>query len=306
MVKHLLTLADWKRKDVEEVLSAARKLKPVRDGSLLRNRTLLLLFEKPSTRTRVSFEVAISQLGGRSIYMDSRTSQLSRGESLRDTAQVLSRYVDFITARVYRQSALEELARWAEIPVINALSDLYHPCQGIGDMMTIMEKKGNGKLKIAFVGDGNNNVTHSLMLIASLFGHDMWVASPQGYEPNGSVVKKAIENHLHHGGDLELTDDPVEAVRDADVVYTDVWVSMGREDAKERMEALRPYQVNANLVKHAKKDHIFMHCLPAHAGQEVTQEVLYSKNSVVFDQAENRLHAQKGILAYLGGAVQSP
>jgi len=298
MVRHLLSLVGWNRKEVEVVLELAIKLKTKPD-KLLQDKILLLLFEKPSTRTRVSFEVAMAQLGGRSIYMDKQTSQLARGESLKDTALVLSRYVDFITARVFRQKTLEEMAKYASIPVINALSDMYHPCQALGDMLTIWEKKGRRKLKIAFVGDGNNNVTHSLMLISSLFGHEMWVASPPGYEPNGFVVKRAIENNIESGGDLELTNDPVEAVKNADVVYTDVWVSMGRSDVEERLDAFKSYQVNSELVKHAKKDFIFMHCLPAHVGQEVTKGVIYGKNSVVFDQAENRLHAQKGLLVYL-------
>ncbi len=286
---HLLSLMNWKPEELKEVLrlSSGMRGKLTED---LRGKTAALLFEKPSTRTRVSFEVGIFQMGGYPLYMDASTTQLSRGETVRDMALVMSRYVDLFIARVYSHSFLEEFARWSSIPVINALSDRFHPCQALADVLTMEEKK-TGKLKVAFVGDGNNNVTHSLMLAACMLGHEVWVGCPKKYAPEKDVVKAA--------GNVVVTEDPVEAVDDADVVYTDVWVSMGREDREERLEAFKEYQVNSRLVSHAKKNYIFMHCLPAHIGQEVTEDVIYSKNSVVFDQAENRLHAQKGLIRYL-------
>ena len=295
---NLLSLMDWKKEDLTGVLDISEEIR----GQLtddLKGKTAAMLFEKPSTRTRVSFEVGIHQMGGHPMYMDATTTQLSRGESVRDMASVMSRYVDLFIARVNSQKFLDEFAEWSGIPVINALSDLYHPCQALADVLTICRSRGPGKMKVAFVGDGNNNVTHSLMLASSLLGYEMWVASPGDFGPDASVVRKAVSNHEDNGGGLNITDDAGEAVRNADVITTDVWVSMGREDRDERIEALTPYQVNASLVQGAKKDFIFLHCLPAHVGQEVTGEVIYGKNSLVFDQAENRLHAQKGLMRLL-------
>ena len=289
-MKHLLSLVDWKTDEIKNVLRLSEEMRG-KQSKDLQGKSASMLFEKPSTRTRVSFEVGIVQMGGHPMYMDASSTQLSRGESARDMALVMARYVDLFIARVRSHKFLEEFAKWSSIPVINALSDRFHPCQALADVLTIQRKK-QGKLKISFVGDGNNNVTHSLMLAAGKLGHEVWVGCPKKYNPEKDITRTT---------GTVVTDDPVEAVKNADVVYTDVWVSMGRKDFEERLEAFKPYQVNPALVDHAKKDYLFMHCLPAHIGQEVTKEVIYSGNSVVFDQAENRLHAQKGLIRHLMG-----
>ncbi|HDR53834.1 MAG TPA: ornithine carbamoyltransferase [archaeon] len=300
---HFLSLERWNQDMLLEVLGRATVLKPERRLRILEGRTLLMLFEKPSTRTRVSFEVAMGQLGGRTIYMDSQNSQISRGESFRDTAEVLSRYVDVISARVNSHKTLEELSEFSQIPVINALSDLFHPCQALADVMTMREHGGEGRLKVAFVGDGHNNVTHSLILACSLLGYEMMVASPYDSAPNSMVVKRALENHKKYGGDLEIVEDPEEAVENADAVYTDTWMSMGipESEKRERLEKFASYRVDANLMAKARPDAVFMHCLPAHVGEEVTPEVIYGRWSVVYDQAENRLHTQKSLISWLLG-----
>jgi len=258
-----------------------------------------MIFEKPSTRTRISFETAMRELGGNPLYLSASELQLARGETIEDTARVLSRYVDGITARVYEHWKLEKLAQYSRVPVINALSDLHHPCQALADVMTIMEKKGRDitKLKIVFVGDGGDNVLHSLMLAVGILGGKVTIASPPGYEPHPSVVKLFEE---YASGSYEIERDPYKAVENADVVYTDVWVSMGQEKEREkRVKDLTPYRVTVDLMKHAKKDAIFMHCLPAKRGEEVVDEVIDGRWSVVWDQAENRKHAQKGLLALI-------
>jgi ornithine carbamoyltransferase len=259
-----------------------------------------MIFQKPSLRTRVSFEMAMRHLGGHAIYLSPDEVQLGKRESVADVARVLSRYVDAIMARVFAHKDLEELARYSRVPVINGLSDYSHPCQAVGDIFTIWEKRGTIKgLKLAFVGDGNN-VCNSLLFITSKLGMDMAVASPKGYEPRPEVVRKAMEFASRSGSRITITNDPAEAVKDADVIYTDVWTSMGQEaEAEERAKVFPPYQVNSALVAKAKPEVMVMHCLPAHRGQEITDEVADGPNSVIFDQAENRLHAQKGILAYL-------
>jgi len=260
-----------------------------------------MIFQKPSTRTRVSFEVAMSDLGGRALYLRWDDLQLGRGETVADTARVLSRYVDGIMARVFSHKDLEELAKYADIPVINGLSDLTHPCQILADLLTILEKKAVLKgLKLAFVGDGNN-VCNSLLIGCTKMGMNISVATPKKYRPKEEIIQWAMENAQESGSKVEILESPEEAVKDADVIYTDVFVSMGEEKvAKEKLQAFQGYQVNRELVKHAKKDYIFMHCLPAHRGQEVTDEVIDDPvHSVVWDQAENRLHAQKAVLALL-------
>ena len=305
--RHFLTLADFRREELEFMLDTAKMLKErylagERIIPILRGRHLALLFEKPSTRTRISFETAMLELGGDALYLNWRDLQLGRGETIEDTARVLSRYVDGIMARVYEHEKLVKLAQYSRVPVINGLSDLLHPAQALTDIYTIMEKKGRDlrKLKIVFVGDGRDNVLHSLMLGIGILGGKIIIASPEGYEPDPKVVKMFEETAAPNGGEYEIIRDPVEAVKGADVVYTDVWVSMGQESIKEKkIRDLSPYQVNKELMSYAKPDAIFMHCLPAHRGQEVTDEVIDGKWSVVWDQAENRKHVQKAILALL-------
>ncbi len=303
-MKHFLCIADFSPEEILHILDLSAWLKEEwRKGGnkpILMGKTLGMIFQKPSLRTRVSFEMAMRHLGGHAIYLSPDEIQLGKRESVADVARVLSRYVDAIMARVFSHGDLEELARYSSVPVINGLSDYSHPCQAVGDIFTIMEKRGTIKgLKLAFVGDGNN-VCNSLLFITSKLGMDMAVASPRGYEPRPEVVKKALEFASKSGSKITVTNDPVEAVRDADIIYTDVWTSMGQEaEAEVRAKVFPPYQVNSALVAKAKPDVMVMHCLPAHRGQEITDEVADGPNSVIFDQAENRLHAQKGILAYL-------
>lgn len=266
----------------------------------LRGRTLAMIFSKPSTRTRVSFEVAMTQLGGHAVYLGWNDLQLGRGETIADTARTLSRYVDCITARLFKHQEIEELARHSTVPVINALTDLHHPCQTLADLMTIQEHKGRLKnIKVAWVGDGNN-VCNSLLLGCTLVGTDISVACPRGYEPPPDIVSKARTNSERSGCRLEILNDPTAAVKDADVVYTDVFVSMGMEAERERrMRDFEGFQVTPRLMEAAKRDAIFMHCLPARRGEEVSEEVIDGRWSVVWDQAENRLHAQKALLLKL-------
>jgi len=303
MKKDLISIVDIKD-ELKEIIELGIELKmKQRMGEIfepLKNKSMAMIFEKPSTRTRVSFEVAMTQLGGHALYLSPRDMQLGRGETIADTAKVLSRYVDIIIYRAYKHVMMLELARNATVPVINALDDVEHPCQIVADLMTIREKKGEFRgLKLAYVGDGNN-VANSLMLGSAIVGMDFYIACPKGYEPPENIGGMARRIANETGSKVVITHDPVEAVKNADVVYTDVWVSMGDEAEKEaRMKAFQSYQVNEELVKHAKPDYIFMHCLPAHRGYEVTDEVIDSRNSVVFDEAENRLHAQKAIILRL-------
>jgi len=303
MKKDLISIVDIKD-ELEEIidlgLEMKRRHRMVEVYEPLKDKSMAMIFEKPSTRTRVSFEVAMTQLGGHALYLSPRDMQLGRGETIADTAKVLSRYVDAIVYRAYKHENVVELAENASVPVINALDDLEHPCQIVADLMTIKEKKGGFRgLKLAYVGDGNN-VANSLMLGAAIVGMDFYIACPEGYEPRKEIIGEARKIANETGAKIVVTHDPVEAVKDADVVYTDVWVSMGDEAEKEiRLKVFKPYQVNEDLVKHAKSNYIFMHCLPAHRGYEVTDEVIDSRNSVVFDEAENRLHAQKAILVRL-------
>lgn len=297
-MKHMLSLMDWSQEELLEVLKLSEEMRDKHTHDL-KGKTATMLFEKPSTRTRVSFEVGIAHMSGHPMYMDATTSQMSRGESTKDMALVMNRYVDMFVARVNSHKFLVEFAKWSKMPVINALSDLFHPCQALADVLTMKRKKGDDKLVVSFVGDGDNNVTHSLMLASSLLGYEMRVGCPDKFRPNASVIAKCKQNHQKYGGELTITTDPIEAVRETDVVYADVWVSMGRDDTDERLKIFEKYQINSELVKNAKQDYVFMHCLPAHIGQEVTEDIIYSKQSVVFDQAENRLHAQKGLMKFL-------
>lgn len=267
---------------------------------LLEGKTLGMIFTKPSTRTRVSFETGIYQLGGMGMYFGPNDLQLGRSESISDTAKVLSRYLNGMMIRTFDHQDVIDLAKHASIPVINGLTDLLHPCQILADLFTILEKKRKLQgLKLAFIGDGNN-VAHSLLHGCSLLGMNISVASPSGYKPNKQIVNEALTNAKFMGSKVEIVDDPVKAVRNADVIYTDVWASMGQEkEAEERKKKFTKYQVNSKLIMNAKEDYLFMHCLPAHRGDEVTNEVADSPNSVIFDEAENRLHVQKAIMALL-------
>jgi len=300
--KSLATLNDLTKKEIEQILKTSEllKLQLIRGQKhpVLKGKTLAMIFEKPSTRTRVSFEVGMWQLGGYALYLSSNDLQLGRGETIADTAQTLSRYVNGIMARVFAHQTILDLIQHSKVPVINGLSDFSHPCQGLADLFTIYEKKGRLEgLKLAYVGDGNN-VAHSLIEGGSKFGMEIVLACPKGYEPDSKVVALGKKEAKKWAGEIKVTHDPVEAVKKADIVYTDVWASMGKEkEHAERIKILKPYQINSRLVKGAKEDYIFMHCLPAHRGEEVTDEVADSKNSVIFDQAENRLHTQKALMA---------
>jgi len=302
--KSLASLYDLRKEEIEQVLKTSKLLKfrclRGEKPPLLKGKTLVMIFEKPSTRTRVSFEVGIWQLGGYALYLSAGDLQLGRRETIADTAQVLSRYVDGIIARVFAHKTILDLVKYSTVPVINGLSDFTHPCQGLADLFTIYEKKGRfGGLKLAYVGDGNN-VAHSLLYGCSKVGMNITLACPKGYEPNPRVVLEAKAEGRRSGCKVNVTNDPREAVRGADVIYTDVWASMGKEKEREqRIKIFRPYQINGKLVKGAKKDYLFMHCLPAHRGEEVTDEVADSKNSVIFDQAENKLHTQKALMALI-------
>ena len=300
-MKHLLSIEDFDA--FGEVFSLAAKLKKKRMGPTpLKGRTWGLVFTKSSTRTRVSFEVGIRELGGHSLFLSGNDIQLGRGETIADTARVLSRFMHGVIIRTYAQDDLREFAKWGTIPVINALTDDEHPCQILADLFTIGEKRGNvaGK-KIAFIGDGACNVCHSWIFAAAKLGFELTVAAPNAYQPHTKVVGRAeLVAGKKSKYKLTITDDCREAARDADVLYTDVWVSMGKEDESEqRMKDLAGYQINAGLVRLAKKNALVMHCLPAYRGREITSEVFEKFSTDIFDQAENRLHVQKAILTLL-------
>ncbi len=293
--KDLLTLAELTPKEFVHLIDYSITLKKeLRNGNkpLLKNKTLTMIFQKPSTRTRVSFEIAMYQLGGHAINLSSQDMQLSRGESIEDTAKTLSRYTDCIMARVYEHSMLEKLSEFSSIPVINGLSDSFHPCQILADFMTIKEKKGNFKgLKIAWIGDGNN-VCNSMIYGCALSDVKLSIATPKGFEPAKTVVKES-EKFI----DIDLTTDPVKAIKNADVVVTDTYTSIHNNDPKKIKKFLPKYQINQTLMNHAKNDAIFLHCLPATRENEVTSSVIDGPQSVVWDEAENRLHSQKALLA---------
>ena len=306
LAKDLLDVAAVSKTEVESLLTLAAQLKDKQQRGiahpLLEGKTLGLLFQKPSTRTRVSFEAGMNQLGGHALVLPMADIQLSRGESVADTARVLSRYLDGIVIRTYDHATVEEWAREATMPVINGLTDLSHPCQALSDLLTIQEKKGRLKaIKIAYVGDGNN-VANSLIEAAAKMGMTIALGCPSGYQPDQHVVDVARLEAGKTGAVIELGHDPHVAVKEADVIYADVWISMGRErEQARRLKVLAPYQVNSRLVGKAKPDAIVMHCLPAHRGEEISAEVLDGPQSVIIDQAENRLHMQKAILTKLLG-----
>lgn len=295
-MEHLLSVCDAQDKVVELLDLAAKFKKGEMEERPLKNKTLAMIFEKSSTRTRVSFEVGMAQLGGTALYLSTNDLQIGRGEPISDTAKAMSRYVDGIMIRARKHQDVVELAENATIPVINGLTDLEHPCQVLADMQTIKEHKGSYNCKLVFVGDGNN-VCNSLLLISAILGMNMVVACPNGYEPDSQILKKATLLAEKSGVNLEVTSDIKSAVKDADVIYTDVWVSMGDEEEEEKRKIeFQPFQVNQELMDLARDDAIFMHCLPAIRGQETTAEVIDGPQSVVWDQAENRLHAQKAVM----------
>jgi ornithine carbamoyltransferase len=303
--KDFLTIAEFNTDEILYLLEEAKELKSLQKQGkphpYLSGKVLGMIFEKASTRTRVSFEVGMLQLGGHAIFLSPKDLQLGRGESISDTAKVLSRYIDCMMIRTFSHNTVEELAEHATVPVVNGLTDLHHPAQIMADLLTIQEHKGKlAGLKLCYLGDGNNNVAHSLLEGAAKVGMHINIASPAGYLPNGKITEQAIESAKLTGSKISITHNPVEAIKDADVVVTDVWTSMGQEEETEkRLKDFAAYQVNAELCQHAKKDYIFMHCLPAHRGEEVTAEIIDGPHSVVFDEAENRLHAQKAILKLL-------
>jgi len=300
--RSLLSISNLTTGDINRLIARSVELKKGKSSRLLSGKVLALLFEKPSLRTKVSFDVAMQQLGGHTIFLSQSEVGLGEREPVADVARVLSRYVHCITVRTFSQSLLEELSHYASVPVINALTDEEHPCQALADLQTIVEKKGKLKgVNIAYVGDGNN-VAHSLMLAAALTGANFRIGYPGGYEPKAEIVARANAFAAKNGGKIKLLHDPMEAVAGADVIYTDVWTSMGQEAESEvRRKVFAPYQVNRKLLTLAHKDALFMHPLPAHAGEEIEAGLLDSPQSVVFDQAENRLHIQKAILEELLG-----
>jgi len=304
--KDLLSIHDLSIAEVNEILELSgtlkAQLKRGEEHHLLKGKTLGMIFQKSSTRTRVSFEVGMWQLGGTALFLSANDLQIGRGEPVKDTARVLSRYVDGIMLRTTAHDEAIEMAKYASIPIINALTDLMHPCQALTDIFTIMEHKGNLKgLKMAYIGDGNN-MLHSLLHACVKVGMDISVATPKGYEPDAVMVAEAQQVAAITGSKILLCNDPLVAAQDADVLYTDVWASMGKETEQNiRKVAFVNYQINGEVMKVAKADAIVLHCLPAHRGEEITDEVIESKQSVVFDQAENRLHVQKAIMVLLMG-----
>ena len=303
----MLSIHDLSVDDFEEILALAAELKAMQKAGvkhhILEGKTLGMIFEKSSTRTRVSFETGMYQLGGQALFLSNRDLQLGRGEPIKDTARVLSRYLDGIMIRTYGHDRAQELAQWAEIPVINALTDLLHPCQVLTDMLTIREHKGKNlkDLKMVYVGDGNN-MTNSFLYGAAKAGMTFVAATPEDYRPDAEVYKNALEDAKETGADISLMANPIEAVKDADIVVTDTWASMGQEaehDARKKIFA--PYQVNKELLTKADKRVIVMHCLPAYRGEEITEDVFEENADVIFDEAENRLHTQKAIMALTMG-----
>ncbi|UCD65625.1 MAG: ornithine carbamoyltransferase [Deltaproteobacteria bacterium] len=298
MATHLLRLSDFTKEELFAYIDRAIVLKQEAAAGILHKqlngKTIALIFEKASTRTRVSFEAAMYGMGGQVIFLSSKETQLARSEPLKDTALVMSRYVDGLIVRTFGQEVVTELARYSSIPVINALTDLFHPCQVLSDVMTVIEKKGHlDDLKVAWVGDGNN-MANSWMQAAARLGFELVLACPDGYAPQADLLKKAQQES---DGRINVVPDPVEAVQGADVINTDVWASMGQEsEQQERLEVFQGFQVDSKLLNHAKPDCIVLHCLPAHRGEEISEEVLEGPQCVAFDQAENKLHIHKAIL----------
>jgi ornithine carbamoyltransferase len=310
MKRDLLTVNDLAPGEIEKLLDRAVRLKnALKDGTphrTLEGKSLGMIFEKSSTRTRVSFEVGMYQLGGQALFLSPNDLQMGRGEPIADTARTLSRYLNGVMIRTFAHSIAEELARYASIPVINGLTDLHHPCQALADLLTIREKRGRLEgLTLAYIGDGNN-VAHSLIEACAKTGMRINLACPKGYEPGRSIVAGAAAVAGATGSCVSITHDPNQAVRDADVVYTDVWASMGQEkEHAERLKAFAGFQVNAELMRKARPDALAMHCLPAHRGEEISSEVIDGPRAAVFDQAENRLHVQKAVMELLIAGVNA-
>lgn len=308
-MKHLISLKHWSAEEITDVLELAARVKahPEAYRTAMKQKTLLMIFEKPSLRTRLSFEIGMTQLGGHAIYYDMSTSPMGGGkETIEDSIKVISRMCDLVMARLYHHEDLLKMAQYATIPVINALTDNSHPCQILADLLTIQEKRGELKgLKLAYLGDGFNNVTHSLMNGCTKLGIHVSVGSPEAHMPAVEITEDCMQFAQETGCELVVTDDPVEAVKDADIVYTDSWMSyhIPKDEEAERIKVFTPYQVSAELMKHAKPNAIFMNCLPAMRGAEQTAEVIDGPQSVVFDEAENRLHAQKAVMLTLCGAA---
>jgi len=302
MKKDLLSLADLTKEEMLGIFEKTTllKKKPHSMPSVLKNKVIGLIFQKPSNRTRVSFEVGAMQLGAFSLYLGPGDIRFGERESIKDIARVLSRYLDLVVIRTFNHNNILEFAEYASIPVINGLSDLFHPCQALGDFFTIREELGSLKNKtICFVGDGNN-VLHSLLYCAAKTGLNMKIATPKGYEPSKKILQSSVSMAKKTGAKIEMLHDPKKAAKDADIIYTDVWVSMGQEKEKfVRIKAFKGFNVNSKLVSLAKKSALVMHCLPAHRGEEITDEVMEAKNSITFDQAENRLHVQKAVMLKL-------
>ena len=302
MKKNFLCLSDWSVEELEKIFALARGLKAKQQSGephhLLAGKTLGMLFEKSSTRTRVSFEVGMYHLGGHALFLAAGNTQMGRGEPIKDTARCMARYVDGVMIRTYSQEAVEEYAEFSAVPVINGLTDMYHPCQILADLLTVIEHKGNYRdLTYCWIGDGNN-MANSWINAASVFGFELRVATPAGYEPDAMVKERAAEA----GANIIYTNDPERAARGADVLNTDVWASMGQEtEQEERQKAFVGYQVNMELLALANPDCVVMHCLPAHRDEEITDEVMESRHSIIYDEAENRLHVQKPIMALLMG-----
>jgi len=301
--KDLLSIHDLTTEEVYEILDLAKELKAKQKAGvehhILKGKTLGMIFQKSSTRTRVSFEVGMYQLGGTALFLSGSELQIGRGEPIKDTARVLSRYLDGVMIRTFAHADVEEFAKYADIPVINALTDLLHPCQVLTDLLTIQEHKGKKLkgLKLAYIGDGNN-MTHSLMYGCAKVGMHFSVATPPGYEPNAAVTKNAVEDAKLTGGSITVGHDIFAAAKDADILYTDVWASMGQEsERQERKEIFKNYQINKELLQAADQKAIVLHCLPAHRGEEITEDVMEDNAQVIFDEAENRLHVQKAIMA---------
>ncbi len=306
MASHCLSLADLTKDDMLYLLDLSReikhKIKESEEYKPLKGVILGMIFEKSSTRTRLSFEVGMKRLGGDAVFLSTRDIQLGKGETIEDTARVISRYVDIVMIRTFEHSRIELFAKYSSVPVINALTDLLHPCQVLADLFTIREKLGSVEgIKVAYVGDGNN-MANSWLIAAGVMGFDLSVATPKDCAVNGFILDRAKDLAKNSGANIIVTEDPIEAVNNANVIYTDVWASMGQEEQKEKKHVLlKPYQVNKELIKHAKDNFIFMHCLPAHRGEEVTADVIDSEHSVVWDEAENRMYAQLAVIMKLIG-----
>ena len=298
--RSFLSISDLTKEEVLNVLEYAEELKKDKfKDQTLKNKSIGLVFMKQSTRTRLSFEVGVYQMGGQPIYIHGSSTQMSRGEDIKDTARVLSRYLDGLVIRTYSHSEVEELDKYSDFPVINALTDYLHPCQILADLQTIKEKFGKIEgLKLAYIGDGNN-MANTWIIAGGLMGLNVSVASPEGYEPNGKAVAEGLKLSEETGAKIEITNDPVEAVKDADILYTDVWVSMGQENDKSKKNVFDGFAIDKNLLSYANKNAIVMHCLPAHKGEEISEEVFEQFADVIFEEAENRLHAQKSLMSFL-------